>query len=120
MRDHRESLVGELSKYADVRLSESRDGSLTVSLANGQPLVSGKTAGQLSITLNAAGEQEVALNFAGTSFPLRLADGRVGYTLGGRSGRLLEEQSPRQLKDLARELFPTRIRYTSIDRKSVV
>ena len=39
--------------------------------------------------------------------PLRLADGRVGYTLGGRSGRLLEEQSPRQLKDLARELFPT-------------
>lgn len=39
--------------------------------------------------------------------PLRLADGRVGYTLGGRSGRLLEAQSPRQLKDLASELFPT-------------
>ena len=82
LRDHRESLVGELSKYADVRVSESRDGSLTVSLANGQPLVSGKTAGQLSITLNAAGEQEVALNFAGTSFPLHQD------TLGGAFGGL--------------------------------
>ena len=82
LRDHRESLVGELSKYADVRVSESSDGSLTVSFANGQPLVSGKTAGQLSITLNAAGEQEVALNFSGTRFPLRQD------TLGGAFGGL--------------------------------
>lgn len=81
LRDHRESLVGELSKYADLRVNESRDGSLTVSLANGQPIVSGKTAGQLSISLNAAGEQEVALTFAGTSFPLR--QDSLGGAFGG-------------------------------------
>ena len=82
LRDHREILVGELSKYADVRVNESRDGSLTVSLANGQPLVSGKTAGQLSITLNAAGEQEVTLKFGDTDFPLRQD------TMGGAFGGL--------------------------------
>ena len=81
LRDHREQLVGELSKYADIRVTEGRDGGLSVSLANGQPLVSGKTAGQLSISINAAGQQEVALSFAGTSFPLR--QDNLGGAFGG-------------------------------------
>ena len=81
LRDHREQLVGELSKYADIRVTEGRDGGLNVSLANGQPLVSGKTAGQLSMSLNAAGQQEVALSFAGTSFPLR--QDNMGGAFGG-------------------------------------
>ena len=81
LRDHREQLVGELSKYANIRVNEGRDGGLTVSLSNGQPLVAGSTAGQLSITTNAAGEQEVALSFAGTSFPLH--QDRLGGAFGG-------------------------------------
>lgn len=39
--------------------------------------------------------------------PMRLADGRVGYTLGGRSGHLLDENKAVRLKDLASELYPS-------------
>lgn len=81
LRDHRELLVSELSKYTDVRVNEARDGSLTISMPNGQPLVAGNTAGQLTITTNAAGQQEVALSFAGTSFPLR--QDSLGGAFGG-------------------------------------
>ena len=38
--------------------------------------------------------------------PMRLADGRIGYTLGGRSGHLLDESKSRLLKDLVLELYP--------------
>jgi flagellar hook-associated protein 1 FlgK len=71
LRDHRESLVGSLSQYASLRIREMADGSISVALANGQPLVAGNTAGQLQINGNANGEQEVALSFAGSSFPLQ-------------------------------------------------
>lgn len=101
LRDHRELLVGELSKYTDVRVNEARDGSLTVSLSNGQPLVAGSTAGQLTVTTNAAGQQEVALSFAGTSFPLRQD------SLGGAFGGLYDVEhnqllpAKEQLKEMA-------------------
>lgn len=81
LRDHRESLVGQLSQYAKLRINETPDGSLTVAMANGQPLVSGPTAGQMSVTPTATGEQSVSLSFAGTIFPLR-QDG-FGGALGG-------------------------------------
>ena len=38
--------------------------------------------------------------------PLRLADGRLGYTLGGRSGHILQAGEPALLKDLVVELYP--------------
>ena len=71
LRDHREALVGELSKFAKLRVNETADGSLTVALANGQPLVAGPTAGQLQVQQMNSGEQDVSLSFAGTRFPLR-------------------------------------------------
>ena len=37
--------------------------------------------------------------------PLRLASGRLGYTLGGRSGHIVAER-PQMLKDLLLELYP--------------
>ncbi len=81
LRDHRESLVGQLSQFAKLRIHEVPDGSLSVALANGQPLVAGPTAGQLAVAMTATGEQEVSLAFAGTSFPLR-QDG-FGGAFGG-------------------------------------
>lgn len=39
--------------------------------------------------------------------PLRLADGRLGYPLGGRSGRLLPQERPQLLKDQLLELYPS-------------
>lgn len=81
LRDHRESLIGELSQFAKLRVNEVADGSVSVALANGQPLVAGPTAGQLKVAMTASGEQEVSLAFAGTSFPLR-QDG-FGGAFGG-------------------------------------
>lgn len=71
LRDQRENLVNQLSQYASIRVGEIPDGSVSISLANGQPLVAGSTAGQLKVTETLSGEQEVSLSFAGTSFPLK-------------------------------------------------
>lgn len=38
--------------------------------------------------------------------PMRLADGRIGYTLGGRSGHMLSENKSLLLKNLVLELYP--------------
>ncbi|SDU88272.1 NEL-type E3 ubiquitin ligase domain-containing protein [Pseudomonas mucidolens] len=38
--------------------------------------------------------------------PMRLASGRRGYTLGGRSGHVIDESRTPLLKDLIRELYP--------------
>ncbi|MCY1273152.1 flagellar hook-associated protein FlgK [compost metagenome] len=81
LRDHRESLVQQLSQYASLRINEVPDGSLSVALANGQPLVAGPSAGQLQVSVDGSGEQNLALTFAGTSFPLK-QDG-FGGALGG-------------------------------------
>ncbi len=71
MRDHRDSLVKDLSQYASLRVNEVPDGSISVTLSNGQPLVAGASAGQLQVSLLPTGEQEVSLSFLGTNFPLR-------------------------------------------------
>lgn len=84
LRDYRENLIKDLSQYAGIRVQEVADGTLTVSLANGQPLVAGTTAGQLRVEQNLAGEQELTLVFAKTTFPL-VQDG-----LGGSLGALYD------------------------------
>jgi flagellar hook-associated protein 1 FlgK len=81
LRDQRDSLVNQLSQYASIRVGEVSDGSISVSLANGQPLVAGGTAGQLQVTKSISGEQEVSLAFAGTSFPLK--QDNFGGAFGG-------------------------------------
>jgi len=84
LRDYRENLIKDLSQYAGIRVQEVADGTLTVSLANGQPLVAGTTAGQLRVEQNLAGEQELTLVFAKTTFPL------VQEGLGGSLGALYD------------------------------
>ena len=81
LRDHRDSLVQDLSQFASIRVKETAEGALDVSLANGQPLVSGISAGQLQIDMLASGEQQVSLAFLGTRFPLK-QDG-FGGSFGG-------------------------------------
>ncbi len=81
LRDQREGLINTLSTYASIRVKEVGDGSLTVSLANGQPLVAGTTAGQLKIAKTVTDEQEASLTFAGTQFPLKQED--MGGAFGG-------------------------------------
>lgn len=71
LRDHRDGLIGELSQHASLRVNEVPDGSLSVALTNGQPLVAGTTAGRLAVSSTGTGEQQVDLMFAGTRFPLK-------------------------------------------------
>lgn len=84
LRDYRENLVKDLSQYAGIRVQEAQDGTLSVSLANGQPLVAGATAGQLKVGENVAGQQEMSLVFAKTTFPLNQQG------LGGSLGSLYD------------------------------
>lgn len=104
LRDHRESLVNDLSQHASLRIHEVPDGSLSVALANGQPLVAGNSAGRLQVNTIASGEQEVVLAFAGTSFPLR-QDG-FGGAFGGLYDVEYASLRPNQqaLHDMASEL----------------
>lgn len=81
LRDHRDSLVQDLSKFSSIRVNETPEGALNVSLSNGQPLVSGISAGELQITVTMTGEQQVSLAFLGTTFPLK-QDG-FGGAFGG-------------------------------------
>lgn len=86
LKDQRESLVSELSQYASIRTNTAGDGSLSVSLANGQPLVASTSAAQLAVTLTPTGEQQIGLSFAGTTFSLS-QDG-----LGGSLGALYDTE----------------------------
>lgn len=71
LRDHRDALIQDLSKFASLRVDEDADGAYSVSLANGQPLVSGSSSGKLHVAETITGEQEVSLQFIDTYFPLR-------------------------------------------------
>lgn len=100
LRDQREDLIATLSKHASLRVQEIADGSLTVSLANGQPLVVGVTAGVLGVNKTVSGEQHMTLTFAGTQFPLR--DDTIGGAFGGL--RAAEYDYLRPMQDALREM----------------
>lgn len=104
LRDHREQLIKDLSKFASVRVNETPDGSLTVSMVNGQPLVSGISAGQLQVSKTLSGEQEVSLSFVGTKFPLQ--QNNFGGAFGGLYNVEYNNLRPAQdaLHDMASEL----------------
>lgn len=97
LRDQRDKLVQDLAGLADVRVMEAADGSFSVSLANGQPLVAGPTAATITLTtvvdtsmgttlVEQANHQDFSLKFAGTDFPL----GRDAW--GGQLGGLYEAE----------------------------
>lgn len=104
LRDHRETLVGELSQFASVRVHEVPDGSLTVSLSNGQPLVAGSTASTVQVERLATGEQQLVLTFGKSTFPI--AQDRLGGGLGGLSKVEYESLRPAlaSLHSIASEL----------------
>ncbi|VEB93563.1 flagellar hook-associated protein FlgK [Citrobacter koseri] len=63
LRDQRDELVKQLSTLADVKVTDDGSSGYTVSMANGQPLVSGKVAGQLSAGQDANGNSTLTLKF---------------------------------------------------------
>lgn len=86
LRDQRDALVKDLAELVDARVVEAADGSFSLSLANGQPLVAGPTAAKVVLTTVAGNEQNFELKFAGTPFPMA----RDGW--GGKLDGLYEAE----------------------------
>lgn len=88
LRDARDELVKQLSSLAEVKVSDDSSG-YTVSLSNGQPLVSGKTAGQLSVGTNGNGNSTLTLKFSTSEFSLNpSAGGQLGALYDYETGTL--------------------------------
>lgn len=79
LRDQRDELVKQLSGFIDVRINETPEGSYTVALNNGQPLVSGSTSGKLAFD-DSGDNRSLSLSFSTTSFTV---DMDCGGVLGG-------------------------------------
>ncbi|WP_433638122.1 flagellar hook-associated protein FlgK [Kluyvera georgiana] len=88
LRDQRDELVKQLSSLAEVKVSDDSSG-YTVSLTNGQPLVSGKTAGQLSVGTDGNGNSTLTLKFSTSEFSLNpSAGGQLGALYDYETGTL--------------------------------
>lgn len=79
--DERDRKIDELADLVALQVAEQPDGSLSVSLRSGQPMVVGARAGELKVQDNADGSQTITLDFALESFTL--AADRIGGQLGG-------------------------------------
>lgn len=86
LRDQRDELVKQLSSLVDVRVTEDGVGNYTVALKGGQPLVSGKTAGQLSCDKDANGNPTMSLKFSTSEFTLN-------PSIGGQLGSLYDYET---------------------------
>lgn len=85
LRDQRDELVKTLSSMADVKVTDDSSG-YTVSLSNGQPLVSGKTAGTLSTGKDSNGNTTLTLKFSNSEFSLN-------PSIGGQLGALYDYET---------------------------
>jgi flagellar hook-associated protein 1 FlgK len=73
---------------------EDSNGSYSVSMKNGQPLVSGKVAGELSSSLDGSGNPVLSLNFSNTTFSLNPSTGgQLGALYDYETGDLAEMQA---------------------------
>ncbi|QKJ85639.1 Flagellar hook-associated protein FlgK [Paramixta manurensis] len=94
LRDQRDELVRQLSAQADVRVAEAGDGSFTVTLNSGQPLVSGRSAGQLNIGVDDDGASQMTITFAGTTSSTSLdCGGQLGALHDYETGTLEEMEA---------------------------
>lgn len=93
LRDQRDELVKELSTLMDVRVTEDTNGSYSVSMPSGQPLVSGRTASTLEIKNQADGTQVMMLAFAGSAFEADMScGGQLGALHDYETGALKQMQ----------------------------
>lgn len=94
LRDERDQMINELSALADVRVTEAGDGTLTVALKDGQPLVSGRNASTLQMGVDANGNPAMTLTFSGTTFGVDMsAGGQLGALYDYETGTLAEMQA---------------------------
>lgn len=91
--DARDRKIDQLAELAALQVVQQPDGSRSVSLRGGQPLVVGARAATMSATSNPDGSQTLWVDFANESFTL--ANTKIGGQLGGLDdfeGRVLVPQ----------------------------
>jgi len=82
--DERDRKIDELAGLIGIQVVDQADGSRSVSLRSGQPLVIGSLAGSLSLQANPNGSQTLKLSFVQETFTLPTTN------LGGRLGGLAD------------------------------
>ncbi|WP_279050805.1 flagellar hook-associated protein FlgK [Cedecea davisae] len=107
LRDQRDELVKKLSEQVDVKVTEDKSGSYTVALKGGQPLVSGKTAGELKAGVDANGNSTLNLKFSTSDFNLNpSAGGQLGALYDYETTTLKDMQSSIQgMAEAVADLF---------------
>ncbi|WP_026344610.1 MULTISPECIES: flagellar hook-associated protein FlgK [Oceanimonas] len=75
LQDSRDEALRQLAGLVDIRTAQQADGTINVSLEQGQPLVLGSQAAQIS-----RDDTRVSVHFSGQDYPL---DGSTGGSLGG-------------------------------------
>jgi flagellar hook-associated protein 1 FlgK len=101
--DKRDQLIDGLANQVAIEVNENPDGSRSVSLKGGQPLVVGNLAGTMSFDTS-GGSPVLTVAFANTQF--KLDDTKVGGQLGGLSDYSTNTLKPLQqsIADLADQL----------------
>jgi flagellar hook-associated protein 1 FlgK len=101
--DERDVAIDQLSQLAAIEVLEQPDGSRTVSLKTGQPIVVGKLAGSLVID-STSGSPVLEASFAGTDYAVD--DSRMGGQLGGLGNFERNTLLPLQtsIKEMAEQL----------------
>ncbi|MGR5542838.1 FlgK family flagellar hook-associated protein, partial [Vibrio campbellii] len=71
LQDERDVLITELSEIVEVRVTDAGDGTLDLSLPNGQPLLSGNQVAQFGLQTDPNNPQSkvLSLSFNGQDFP---------------------------------------------------
>lgn len=102
--DERDRQIDSLASLVDVQVVEQADGTRSVSLQSGQPLVAGSIAATISVHGNADGSQTLRLAFAKESFTL--APSGLGGQLGGLDDFEQNSLLPlmQAVTDMAREM----------------
>ncbi len=102
--DARDQKIDELASLVGVQVVDQPDGSRSVSLRDGQPLVVGGRASTLSIVTGPAGSQTLQLSFASESFTI--TSNRLGGQLGGLNDFERDVLSPlrQSVADMASEV----------------
>ena len=85
--DARDLAIDRLAGFVGISVLDQPDGSRSVSLRGGQPLVVGSLAADVSISTSAGGVQSLNLTFTNSTFGLN------GATLGGQLGGLSAYES---------------------------
>ncbi len=107
LRDQRDELVKKLSEQVDVKITEDSSGNYTVALKGGQPLVSGKTAGELKAGVDGNGNSTLSLKFSTSEFNLNPSTGgQLGALYDYETTTLKEMQSAVQgMAEAVADLF---------------